>query len=37
MHSFRTLSQDLGTLTRNTMQVENRQDTFLLKTRPTEL
>ena len=37
VHSFRTLLQDLGTLTRNTMQVENRQDTFRLKTQPTEL
>ena len=37
VHSFRTLLQDLGTLTRNTMQVENRPDTFLLKTQPTEL
>ena len=37
VHSFRTLLQDLGTLTRNTMQVENRQDTFMLKTQPTEL
>ena len=37
VHSFRTLLQDLGMLTRNTMQVENRQDTFRLKTQPTEL
>ena len=37
VHSFRTLLQDLGTLTRNTMQVENRQGTFRLNTQPTEL
>ena len=37
VHSFRTLLQDLGTLAQNTLQVENRQDTFMLKTQPTEL
>ena len=37
VHSFRTLLQDLGTLAQNTLQVENREDTFVLKTQPTEL
>ena len=37
VHSFRTLLQDLGTLAQNTMQVEHREDTFVLKTQPTEL
>ena len=37
VHSFRTLLQDLGTLAQNTMQVENREDRFVLKTQPTEL
>ena len=37
VHSFRTLLQDLGTLAQNTLQVENRRDTFKLKTQPTAL
>ena len=37
VHSFRTLLQDLGTLAQNTLQVENREDTFRLKTQPTQL
>ena len=37
VHSFRTLLQDLGTLAQNTMQVAHREDTFVLKTQPTEL
>ena len=37
VHSFRTPLQDLGTLAKNTMQVENHPDTFRLKTQPTRL
>ena len=32
VHSFRTLLKDLGTLAQNTMQVEHRENTFVLKT-----
>ena len=37
MRSFRILPQDLGTLVQNTLQVENREYTFVLKTDPSEL
>ena len=35
MHSFRTLINELGTLTANTMRVEQGGSTFTLHTQPT--
>ena len=37
MHSFRSLISELGTLTMNTMQVSEDDDTFQLMTQPTAL
>ena len=37
MHSFRTSVQDLGMLAQNTPKIKDREDTLVLKTRPTEL
>ena len=36
-HRFHTQMQDLSTLAQNTLQVENRGDTFVHKMRPTDL